>query len=75
MDTYATINDMREIPWNTGYLLGNIYTGMGEIMGIGYHVDDIQRMETVELQLMTSHGSCTKPSHILITQDKMTSHP
>ena len=53
-DTYATINNMQEISQNTGYLLSNIYTGIGEITGMGYHVDDVQMMQTVELQLMTS---------------------
>ena len=40
--------------WNTGYLLGNLYAGMGETDGMGYHVDDLQTMQTVESQLMTS---------------------
>ena len=53
-DAYATINDMQEISWNTSYLLGNIYTGIGGITGTGYHVDDVQMMQTVESQLMTS---------------------
>ena len=53
-DTYATIDNMQEISLNTDYLLGNIYTGIGEIVGMGYHVDDVQMMQTVELQLMTS---------------------
>ena len=60
MDAYATINDMREISWNTGCLLGNVYMGIGEFTGTGYHVDGMQMMQTAELQLMTSHGSCTK---------------
>ena len=60
MDAYATINDMREISGKTGYLLGNIHAGIGEIMGTGYCVDDVQMMQAVESQLMTSHGSLTK---------------
>ena len=60
MDTYATINDTWEISRNTGYLLGNVDTGIGEFAGMGYHVDDVQMMQTVESQLMTSHGSHTK---------------
>ena len=59
-DTYATINDMQEISQNTGYLLGNIYTGIGEFAGTGYHVDNVQTMQTVESQLMMSQGSRTK---------------
>ena len=51
-DAYATINDTWEISQNTGYLLSNIYVGIGEITGTGYCVDDMQTMETVELQLM-----------------------
>ena len=41
MDAYATINDMREISWKTGYLLGNVDMGIGEFMGTGYHVNDV----------------------------------
>ena len=53
-DAYATINDTREISWNTSYLLGNVYMGIGEITGMGYHVDNVQMMQTVKSQLMTS---------------------
>ena len=60
MDTYATINDMQEISQKTSYLLSNIYAGIGEITGTGYCVDDEQMMQTVELQLMMSWGSCKK---------------
>ena len=60
MDTYATINNKREISWKTRYLLGNVHAGIGEIAGMGYHVDDVQMMQTIELQLTTSHGSRTK---------------
>ena len=72
MDTYATINDMQEISWKTGYLLGNIYAGIGEIAGTGYHVDDRQTMQTVKSQLMTSWGSCTKQSQKSIAQTNCT---
>ena len=44
MDTYATINDMHEISWKTGYLLRNIHKGIWEIAGMGYCVDDVQTM-------------------------------
>ena len=47
-DTYAAINDTWEISWNTGYLLGNVYAGIGDFTGTGYHVDDVQMMQTVE---------------------------
>ena len=47
MDAYATINDTWEISWNTGYLLSNIDTGIGEFMGTEYCVDDMQTMQTV----------------------------
>ena len=57
MDAYATINNMREISQSTGYLLSNVYMGIGEIAGMGYCVDNMQTMQTVELQLMTSQGS------------------
>ena len=48
MITYATINDMWEISWKTGYLLSNVYAGIEEIMGMGYCVDDMQMMQTVK---------------------------
>ena len=44
----------------TSYLLENIDTGIGEFVGTGYHVDDVQMMQSIELQLMTSCGSHTK---------------
>ena len=59
-DAYTTINDMQEISWKTGYLLANIHVGIRELVGTGYHVDDMQTMQTVESQLIMSHGSCTK---------------
>ena len=34
-------------------LTQNVYVGIGEITGIGYHVDDVQMMQTVESQFMT----------------------
>ena len=60
MDAYATINNMWKISQNTSYLLGNVHTGIGRITGMGYHVDDMQMMQTVESQLMMSGGSHTK---------------
>ena len=71
-DAYATINGTQEISWTTSYLLGNIYTGIGEIVGMGYHVDDRQMIQRVELQLMTSWGSHTKQLHKSIAQMKST---
>ena len=59
-DAYATINDTWEISWKTGYLLSNVNMQIGEFMGTGYHVDDMQMMQTVKSQLMTSRGSHTK---------------
>ena len=44
----------------TGYVLGNVDAGIGEFMGMGYCVDDMQTTQTIELQLMTSCGSRTK---------------
>ena len=60
MDTYATINDMWEISQKTGYLLSNVYAGIGEIAGMGNCVDDVQMIQTVESQLMMSQRSHTK---------------
>ena len=54
------INNTRQISRNTGYLLSNVYVGIGEILGMGYHVDNVQMMQTVESQLMMSQGSHTK---------------
>ena len=72
----------------TSYLLRNVHAGIGEYVGMGYLVDDVQMMQTDESQLMTSCGSHTKRSHKSITQndhtneshkmivqDKITSHP
>ena len=60
MDAYAAINNMWEISRKTSYLFGNIHTGIGEIAGVRYHVDNVQMMQAVESQLMTSLGSRTK---------------
>ena len=68
MDTYTTINNTQDISQKTSYLLGNVYTGIGEIAGMGYCVDDEQMMQTVKSQLMTSWGSHTKQLHKSITQ-------
>ena len=58
-DAYATINDMREISQINSYLLSNVDAGIGEFVGTGYCVDDMQMVQTVESQLMMSWGSCT----------------
>ena len=50
----------RKYHGKTGYLLGNVHAGIGEFMGTGYHVDDMQTMQTIKSQMMTSHGSRTK---------------
>ena len=60
MDAYATINDTQEISQETGCLLRNVDTGIQEFMGTGYHVNDLQTIQTIELQLMMSCGSHTK---------------
>ena len=44
----------------TSYLLGNVDAGIQELMGMGYHVDNVQMTQTIKSQLMTSHGSHTK---------------
>ena len=33
----------------TSYLLGNVDTGIWEFAGMGYHVDDVQMMQTIKL--------------------------
>ena len=60
MDAYATINNTWEISWKASYLLRNIHAGVGEFTGTGYHVDDMQTMQTINSQLMMSCGSRTK---------------
>ena len=52
----------------TSYLLGNVDAGIREFAGTGHRVNDVQTMQTIELQLMMSHGSHTKRSHKSITQ-------
>ena len=54
MQSYTTINNMQEISWNTSYLQSNVYTQIVEFAGMGYHVDDVQMMQTVKSQLMMS---------------------
>ena len=56
----------------TGYLLGNVDMGIQEFVGTGYHVDDIQMMQTDESQMMTSCGSCTSQLHKQIAQTNRT---
>ena len=68
MDAYATINDMQEISWKTGYLFGNVYAAIGGIEGMGYCVDHEQMIQTVESQLMMSWGSHTKQTQKSIAQ-------
>ena len=71
-DTYATINDTWEISQETSYLLGNVDAGIREFVGIGYHVNNVQTMQTNKLQMMTSHGSHTSQLHKSITQTNCT---
>ena len=72
MDAYTTINNTWEISWNTGYLLGNVHVGIWEFVGMRYHVNDVQMIQTIKSQLMTSQGSHTKRSHQSITQPNHT---
>ena len=73
-DAYTTINDTWQVSQKTGYFLGNVYAEIGEILGMGYCVDDEQTMQTVASQLMTSWGSHTKRLHKSITQMNCTRH-
>ena len=59
-DAYATINDTWEISQNTGFLLRNVDAGIQEFMGTGYHVNNMQMMQTIASQLMMLCGRCTK---------------
>ena len=62
----------REYHRKTDNLLGNVDTGIREFTGSGYCVDNMQMMRTDELQMMTSHGSCTNQSHKSIAQTNCT---
>ena len=62
----------RKYHGNTGYLLRNIGTGIRELAGTGYHVDDMQMMQAIKSKLMMSHGSHTKQLHKSITQTNHT---
>ena len=46
---------------------------------MGYHVNDVQMMQTIESQLMSSHGSHTKRSQKRVAQNghakQVMSHP
>ena len=46
--------------------------GIQEFTGMGYCVDNVQTMQTDELQMMTSHGSHRNQSHKSITQTNRT---
>ena len=54
-------------------MVGNIHAGIGEFAGMGYRVDDMQTMQTIQSQLMMSRGSHTNnhtnQSHKQITQN------
>ena len=63
---------LRKYHWKTGYLLGNIDTGIREFAGMGYHVDNVQTTHTDESQMMTSHRSRTSQSHKSIAQTNCT---
>ena len=52
----------------TGYLLRNVDVGIWEFAGMGYHVDDVQMIQTDESQMMMSCGSCTSQLHKSIAQ-------
>ena len=56
----------------TGYLLINVNMGIWEFTGMGYHVDDMQTMQTDESQMMMSRMSRTSQSHKSITQTNHT---
>ena len=67
----------------TGYLLGNVDTGIREFVGMGYHVNEVQMMQnrvTVDDVTWKSHKmitqiNCTNESHKTIMEDKMMSCP
>ena len=48
--------------------------GIREFTGMGYCVDNMQKMQAIESQLMTSCGSRKKQSHKSITQMNRTNN-
>ena len=56
----------------TSYLLRNVDAGIQKFAGTGYHVDDVQMMQTDELQMMMSCGSRTSQLHKSIEQTNHT---
>ena len=71
-DAYAIINTTWEISWETSYLLGNIDVEIHEFAGTEYCVDDVQMMQTDELQMMMSCGSHTSQLHKSIAKTNCT---
>ena len=57
---------------NTSYLLRNIDVGTQEFAGTGNHVNDGQRRQTDESQMMTSCQGCTSQLHKRIAQTNRT---
>ena len=72
MDAYATSTVHGKYHGETSYLLRNVDMGIWDFAGMGYHVNDVQMMQTIKSQLMMSHGSHTKQSHKSITQTNCT---
>ena len=50
----------RKYHGKTSHLLRNVDMGIQEFTEMGYCVNNVQMMQTIELQLMTSRGSCAK---------------
>ena len=55
---HATINEMEENLWSTGYLYGN--AGSGKVQEHKNHVDDVQMRQTDKSWWMSSQMSHTK---------------
>ena len=72
-DTYTTINNTQSISWENWLFTRECSCrGIGEFMGMGYHVSNMQMMQANESQLIMSRGSCTKRSHKSIAQTNRT---
>ena len=57
---HATINEMEENLWSTGYLYGNVHAGSGKMQERENHVDDMQMRQTDESWWMSSQLIHTK---------------
>ena len=56
---HRTINEMWENSLSTGYLLGNVYVGLGKMQECENHVNNVQMRQTDESWWMMSRNQIT----------------